>query len=99
MRIVLGNDVSVLGNPVLREESIEIIVSTAGSHLLELEIGPGVHGDGSDEADVNAEAPVLARALETHEDAVGDGRPLGILLGAVHADLVSRMGLKIPQNS
>ena len=36
-----------------REEGVELVVA-AGVHFLELDLGPGVHGDGSDEGDVDA---------------------------------------------
>ena len=60
--VVLGHDVGLFSDPVLREERVELLVA-AGLHFLDLDLGPGVHGDGSDEGDVDAEAAVLAGAL------------------------------------
>nr|GMD43457.1 hypothetical protein TEA_016824 [Ipomoea batatas] len=82
--------VYVLGrNPVLRDEGIELVIA-AHLHFPELDLGPGIHCHGSHEGNVDPEAAVLAGALEAHEDAVGDGRPLRILLRAIHADPVPR---------
>ena len=44
-------------------------------------------GPAPDEADVDAQAAVLAAALEAHEDAIADARPLGVLGVTVHAHL------------
>lgn len=60
--VVLGDDIRLLGDAVAGEEGVELLVAT-GLHLLDLDLGPGVHGDGSDEGDVDAEAAVLAGAL------------------------------------
>lgn len=60
--VVLGDDIRLLGDAVAGEEGVELLVA-AGLHLLDLDLGPGVHGDGSDEGDVDAEAAVLAGAL------------------------------------
>ena len=49
-------------DPVLSEERVKLLVA-ARLHFLDLDLGPGVHSDGSDEGDVDAEAAVLARAL------------------------------------
>jgi len=94
--VVLRNDVGFFGDGVLCEECVELVVA-AGFHFLDLDVGPGVHGDRSDEGDVDAEATVLAGAFEAHEDAVGDGGPLRVLLGAVNADLVPGLGLQVPE--
>ncbi|CAL5425074.1 unnamed protein product [Camellia sinensis] len=67
---------------VLREEAIELLV-TSRLHFLELDLGPRIHGDRSDKADVNSEAAVLPRALQAHEHAVRHRCPLWILLSAV----------------
>ena len=40
-----------------------------------------------DEAKMDAEAPMYARARQADEDTVGDGGPGGVLRGAVKADL------------
>ena len=40
---------------------------------------------------------MLAEALKAHEDAVGDGGPLRVLLGPVHADLVPYRGLQVSE--
>lgn len=60
--VVLGDDVGLLGDAILCEERVEFVVASC-FHLLDLDFGPGVHGDGSHEGDVDAEAPVLAGAL------------------------------------
>jgi len=60
--IVLGDDVGFLGDAVLREKGVEFVVASS-FHLLDLDFGPGIHGDGSNEGDVDAEAAVLAGAL------------------------------------
>lgn len=60
--IVLGDDVGFLGDAVLREEGIEFVVASS-FHLLDLDFGPGIHGNGSNKGDVNPEAAVLAGAL------------------------------------
>lgn len=48
---------------------------------------------------MDAEATVLAGTFQAHEDAVGDGGPLWVLLGAVHAHLVPGLGLELPEPS
>ena len=60
--VVLGHDIGLFSNPVLCEERVELLAA-AGFHFLDLDLGPGVHGDGSDEGDVDAEAAVLTGAL------------------------------------
>ncbi|MED6128179.1 hypothetical protein PIB30_095124 [Stylosanthes scabra] len=52
------------------------ILDIAGLHFLDLDLGPQVHGDESDEGDVDAETAVFAGAFEAHEDVVGDRGPL-----------------------
>lgn len=94
--VVLLDDLGVLGDSVSGEEGVEGVVA-AGLHFLELDLGPGVHGDGPDEADVDAEAAVLAGALEAHEDTVRDRGPLGVLLGAIDAGLVGGLGLELAE--
>ena len=42
--VVLGDDVSLLGDTVLREERVELVVA-AGLHFLELDFRPAIHGD------------------------------------------------------
>lgn len=46
---------------------------------------------------MDAEAAVLAGALEAHEDAVRNRRPLRVFLGAIDADLVAGLGLELPE--
>ena len=46
---------------------------------------------------MDAEPAVLSGAFEAHEDAVGNRRPLRILLGAVDARLVARLRLEEPE--
>ena len=60
--VVLGHDIGLFSDPVLREELVELLVA-ARLHFLDLDLEPGVHGDGSNEGDVDAEAAVLAGAL------------------------------------
>ena len=43
---------------------------------------------GAHEGNVHAQVAVVGRAVETQVDAKGDGRPCGILLAAVEADLL-----------
>lgn len=73
------------------------MIVSSGLHLLELDLGPGVHRDRSDEANVDAEAAVLPGAFEAHEDSVGYGGPLRVLLGAVDARPVPRLRLELAQ--
>nr|GMC87180.1 hypothetical protein TEA_016824 [Ipomoea batatas] len=98
LSVVLGDDIGLFRNSVLGDEGIEVIVSPK-LHFSELDLGPGVHGDGSDKGDVDSEAAVLAGALQAHEDSVGDGGPLRVLLGAVDADLVPWLRLPKPHQN
>lgn len=45
---------------------------------------------------MDAEAAVFAGAFEAHEDAVGNGCPLRVFLGAIDADLVAGLRLEVP---
>ncbi|GKV46246.1 hypothetical protein SLEP1_g53245 [Rubroshorea leprosula] len=60
---------------------------------------PRVHGNISDERNMDVKTMVLVEALQTHEDAIGDESPLRILLGTVNAKLVSWLKLKVVQPS
>lgn len=94
--VVLQWNISVFGDAAGREEGVEgVVAAGVGLHFPEVGVGPGVHGDGADEAEVDAEAAVLAGAVEAHEDAIGDGSPLGVLLVAVDAGLVGRQRLEV----
>mmetsp|Transcript_2416 Transcript_2416/g.6483 ORF Transcript_2416/g.6483 Transcript_2416/m.6483 type:complete len:297 (-) Transcript_2416:906-1796(-) len=55
-------------------------------HLL---VGPVVHRDAADPRDGHAEAPVLSRAADADQGAVGNGRPLGVPGVAVDAIVVA----------
>ena len=76
----------MLVDAVLGEERIQVGVA-AGLHLLELRGGPGIHPHRAHEGDVHAKPAVDAGALEAHEDTVRHRSPLGVLRGAVRADL------------
>ena len=96
--VVLGRNMGVLGDAAGGEEGIEGgVAAGVGLHFGEVGVGPGVHGDGADEAEVDAEAAVLAGAVEAHEDAVGDGGPLGVLLLAVDAGFVGGERLEVAE--
>ena len=42
---------------------------------------------------------MLAGTFETHEDAVGDGGPLGVFLRAVDAGFVGGLGLEVAETT
>mmetsp|Transcript_11488 Transcript_11488/g.28966 ORF Transcript_11488/g.28966 Transcript_11488/m.28966 type:complete len:641 (-) Transcript_11488:46-1968(-) len=96
--VVLVRDLRLLGQAVLAEKVVHALVA-AELHLLQLVRVPGVHANRPDKADVHAEAAVLAAALQAHEGAIADGRPLGVLGGAVHAHLVVGAFLNLTQDS
>lgn len=56
-------------------------------HLFQFDVFPLVHRDGSDKGKVNAEASVLAGALQADPYAVRDGHPLGVVCAALEAFL------------
>lgn len=65
------------------------IVVPAQAHTLELDLLEGVHRDGANEGDVDAEAAVYARAAEADEDAKLGARPLRRGSIAVAAEVVA----------
>ena len=54
--------IGLFRDPVLSEERVELLIATR-LHFLDLNLRLGVHGKGSNEGDMDAEARVLARAL------------------------------------
>ncbi len=71
---------------VVLQESLRLGVSSH-LHLVQLGLFPLVHGDGPHEAEVDAEAAVLAGALQADPDAVGHGHPLRVVRAALEATL------------
>ena len=70
------------------EESLGLAVS-ADFHLFYFYILPLVHGDGSDEAQVDAEPSMLSRTFQADPHAVGDADPLRVEPAALEATSVS----------
>jgi len=54
---------------------------------LQLDVLPLVHGDGTHEGQMDAQAAMLAGALQADPDAIGHGNPLRIVSSALEAFL------------
>lgn len=72
---------------MLLEECSPSLV-TAEAHTFDLGLFEGIHCDGADEGDVDAQAPMDAGAGEAYEDAEFGRRPLWIRCVAVAANVI-----------
>lgn len=63
---------------VLGVEKAARLAIAAHLHLLQLRVLPLVHGDRPHEAQMHAEAPMLARALQAYPNAIGHRGPLRV---------------------
>ena len=69
-------------------EELALPVVPALLHHARLGLRPRVHRRGPHERDVHAQRAMDAGAVQADEDAVLDGRPVGVPRGAVRADLI-----------
>ena len=77
-------------------EELSLPVVPALLHHARFRLRPRVHRRGPHERHVHAQRAMDAGAVEADEDAVLDGRPVGVPRGAIRADLVLRQHVQPP---